>query len=54
MIPIIPHFAMECLEELKIKDNIIWPEINLKNLRKEEFKIVIQINGKKRDIIIVM
>ena len=46
--PIIPHFANECLSELKIKNKVIWPEANKKYLQEDMVEIVIQINGKKR------
>ena len=50
MIPIIPHFAYECLKILSI-EKIKWPEFN-ENILKEDFvNIVIQINGKKRGLI---
>ena len=51
MNPIIPHFSNECLEMMNYKDKIIWPEVNKKFLLKNEFMVVIQINGKKKDLI---
>ena len=48
--PVLPHFSSECLEDLKFKQEIKWPEINEKFLNDEKITIVIQINGKKRDI----
>jgi leucyl-tRNA synthetase len=51
MEPIIPHFANECLEDLGITKKISWPKIKYQNLKKKEYNIVIQINGKKRDIL---
>ena len=48
LLPIIPHFAEECLSELSIKDEIRWPEVNKKYLQEDTIKIVVQINGKKR------
>jgi len=48
MSPVIPHFAQECLSDLKIKKIMRWPEANTKYLIEEEVEIVIQINGKKR------
>ncbi len=53
MSPFIPHFTSECLQELskfQIENNI-WPKINEKILESEKINIVIQINGKKREII---
>ena len=51
MMPIIPHFSSECLELMNIDHEINWPKTEGKYLIKKEFNIVIQINGRKRDII---
>jgi leucyl-tRNA synthetase len=51
MLPVIPHFASECLDELGELDNIAWPEIDEKVKENQIVKIVLQINGKKRDLI---
>ena len=51
--PILPHFTSECLKQLNFKDNIEWPIVEKKYLIKKEFVIVVQINGKKRDLISV-
>ena len=48
--PIIPHLTNECLEELKIKEKDKWPIVENKFLIKERFDVVVQINGKKRDL----
>ena len=48
--PILPHLANECLDELNIKERDQWPKVNEKFLKKESFNVVIQINGKKRDL----
>ncbi len=48
--PLIPHFTSECLKELKI-NNINWPIIDKNLIGEEKINYVIQINGKKRDII---
>jgi len=50
MMPVIPHFANECLKLLKFSEIIKWPEINKENLIKKHVKYVIQINGKTRKI----
>ena len=42
-----PHFASECLNDLKI-DEIKWPVVNVDYLKASNYKIVVQINGKKR------
>ena len=46
--PILPHFASECLEDLGIKNENLWPIANTKYLKDSSIEIVIQINGKKR------
>ena len=51
MSPILPHFASECLDELKCDNKLDWPVIDKKVSIVENYKIVVQINGKKRDII---
>ena len=52
MSPIVPHFASECLEDLGEKVQKSWPKINEVYLVKENINIVLQINGKKRSIIV--
>ena len=49
--PIIPHYASECLEDLKIDHQVKWPIVEKKFLVDEDINIIIQINGKKRSII---
>ena len=51
MIPFTPHLALECLTNLNSKENNIWPEINEKVLESSKINMVIQINGKTRDVI---
>ena len=51
MIPIIPHFANECFDQLNINNNYQWPNVESSLLKKKKFDIVIQINGKKRDLL---
>ncbi len=51
MIPFTPHLANECLERLDCKETQIWPVINKKIIENIEVKMVIQINGKTRDVI---
>jgi len=48
--PLIPHFTSECLKELKL-NNINWPVIDKNLIVEEKINYVIQINGKKRDLI---
>ncbi len=49
--PIIPHFTSECLNEIGIDNSFKWPDYNKKLLVNETCKIVVQINGKKRELI---
>ena len=51
MMPIIPHFANECYEQVGGSININWPEVNENVLTKKNTTYVIQINGKKRAVI---
>ncbi len=51
MSPVIPHFASECLEIIGIKEKVIWPVYDKKLIQEEEINIVVQINGKKREIL---
>jgi len=51
MIPITPHLANECLNEISNNKIYTWPKINNKYLHNKIFDIVIQINGKKRGLI---
>ena len=53
MLPITPHLASECLEEITTNKNYLWPEIKDKYLQSNLCKIVIQINGKKRGLILM-
>ena len=51
MSPIIPHFAHECLDGLNAK-NIDWPNYNETILVKDTINVVVQINGKKRGLVV--
>ena len=53
MMPFIPHYASECLNEISIDPikNKHWPKIDLSSLKTETINIVVQINGKKKDIL---
>jgi len=51
MLPVTPHLASECLDEISIEKNYFWPKINDKYLQSSQCKIVVQINGKKRGLI---
>ena len=49
--PLIPHVINECIEDLKINKKITWPDVNKNFVNIENINIVIQINGKKRDLL---
>ncbi len=53
MFPLVPHFASECLNEMSINplQRVDWPSIDKKLLIKKTVNIVVQINGKKRDVL---
>ena len=51
MLPIVPHYASECIEELIGDAKQNWPKAESKYLKSEFCSIVVQINGKKREII---
>jgi len=51
-LPVLPHFGNECLENLKNKSDIVWPKFNSKLTIDNEIKFVVQINGKKRGLIL--
>ncbi len=51
MTPVIPHLMFECLETLKLSGFQFWPTVDKKMLENEYIKIVVQINGKKKDLI---
>ena len=50
MIPFTPHLAHECLNNLGCKNFDNWPEIREDN-NSEEIKMIVQINGKTRDVL---
>ena len=51
MLPVLPHFANECIETLKSKENIVWPNFNKDLIQENNVTIVVQFNGKKRGIL---
>jgi leucyl-tRNA synthetase len=48
--PVMPHFASECLYQLGEDRVMKWPEINKQFLNNKINNIVVQVNGKKRDV----
>ncbi len=49
--PIIPHFASECLEDIKLNPFQKWPEVDKNLIKNDTIEYVIQINGKKKTTI---
>ena len=43
--------ANECLEQIGVNDELNWPEIKKEYLSIKSLNIVVQINGKKRDLL---
>ena len=46
--PVVPHFANECLDNLGLNKELRWPSYDNKLIEEKNTLIVIQINGKKR------
>ncbi len=53
MIPFTPHLALECLSLFNYKNTNTWPTINYKIFKNAKTNLVIQVNGKTRDVISV-
>ena len=51
MIPFTPHLAYECLSNLKCNEMNKWPNINKKAVENANINMVIQINGRTRDVL---
>ena len=54
LMPVLPHFACECLSMKKSSislNNYNWPKFDKELIESENCNIVIQINGKKRGVI---
>jgi leucyl-tRNA synthetase len=48
--PMVPHIASECLKQFTSDENLKWPLVDERYLIQEKCEIVIQINGKKRNV----
>jgi leucyl-tRNA synthetase len=48
LMPLVPHFSSECLEQLSDFNEKKWPKVDSKYLKSDIIEIVIQVNGKKR------
>tara|TARA_B100000963_G_scaffold289655_1_gene259185 strand:- start:1290 stop:2849 length:1560 start_codon:yes stop_codon:yes gene_type:complete len=51
LVPFIPHLANECLQNLKTTNSNQWPKVDKKKIVNLKTKLVIQINGKTRDVL---
>ena len=51
IMPVVPHFANECLKNLNFENNISWPEYDDNLTTDDNILVVVQINGKKRGLI---
>jgi leucyl-tRNA synthetase len=51
IMPIIPHFASECIEKNEFQNDKCWPTFDEKLLIESNINYIIQINGKKRALI---
>jgi len=51
MMPIIPHFTLECMEKNGFDSTQYWPSYDENLLIEEKINYVIQVNGKKRGVI---
>ena len=51
ILPVVPHFANECLDNLGLNKELNWPSYDNKIIEEKNSLIVIQINGKKRSIL---
>ena len=49
--PIIPHFSLECLKNIDEKEGLTWPDYDKELLIENIVQFVVQINGKKREVI---
>ena len=51
LVPFVPHLANECLQKLNVNNSNKWPKILQKEIANLKIKLVIQVNGKTRDVI---
>ena len=52
MHPVLPHLISECLSTFKEKPHFDWPNVDNKYLDNKTTNIVVQINGKKRGLLV--
>ena len=48
--PIIPHFSLECLKNIKETESLAWPNYDEELIIENIIPFVVQINGKKREV----
>ncbi len=51
VMPVIPHFSNECLENIGFNNKLSWPIYDEKFIEDKNALIVIQVNGKKRGLV---
>ena len=51
LMPFIPHFSSQCLEEIKYDKKFTWPNVEKEYLKEDKINLVIQVNGKKKDLL---
>ena len=55
MMPFVPHLSCECLEKLEgngFYEKIQWPKVDKSLLDDQEITLVVQVDGKKRGLIV--
>ena len=52
MNPFIPHFTNECLSSID-QNKTTWPIVAKEDLVEDQINLVVQVNGKKRAILMV-
>ena len=51
MFPILPHLISECMKDIQMDNNVLWPVALKEYLEEKYVNIVIQVNGKKKSLI---
>ena len=50
LIPLVPHIANECLENLGQKNTEKWPTLDVDLSAEQKIKMAVQINGKTKEV----
>ena len=53
MMPVLPHIINECIEKISEEKEVKWPTIDEKFIDNSKSNMVIQVNGKKRSVILL-